>query len=372
VRARWREPAPGEREAGERSWEVVLAAFAAREPVPRKRAWWPIAAAAAGAAVVAAALSPPGLAVLDSIRDAVRGEPNAKPALFSLPTDGRLLVNSSRGAWVVQPDGSKRLLEGYRDASWSPRGLYLAAARGNELVALEPGGDIHWSLARRGRIAAPRWSDETPPCCRIAYIAGRTIRVVNGDGTGDKVWQVRVAPVAPAWRPGTHVLAGSGANHSVEIGNAESVAPDRSVEVSGPPRQLAWTADGRRLVVVEGPRIRIYTPRGRLMRVLRFERATAATSPDSQRLAVVRPVGANRSEVRIANLTDGTSRVLFSGAGDFGGAVWSPDGRWLLVPWPAADQWLFLPANGRGRVRAVANITASFGGDASIAGWCCG
>jgi hypothetical protein len=114
----WHEPAPGEREAVERSWEIVREAFEERLPAPRGRDWRPFALAAVAAAVVAAALSPPGHAVFGSLRDAVRGEKNAKPALFSLPVSrSRLLVNSAEGAWVVQSDGSKRLLEGYREAS---------------------------------------------------------------------------------------------------------------------------------------------------------------------------------------------------------------------------------------------------------------
>src|SRR5205823_7269551 len=106
--------------------------------------------------------STPGRAVLGSLKDAVRGEKNAKPALFSLPTSGQLLVASDRGVWVVQSDGSKRLLRRYRDPSWSPHGIYLAALRGHELRALEPDGAVHWSLARPGRLASPRWSDATP------------------------------------------------------------------------------------------------------------------------------------------------------------------------------------------------------------------
>ena len=137
----WDDPAPGEREAGDRSWDIVRDAYEERIRVPRKRDWRPIAIAAAGAVVVAGAVTPPGHAVFGSLRDAVRGEPNAAPALLSLPTPrSRLLVNSADGAWVVQMDGSKRLLDGYRDASWSPHGLFLAATRGGELRALEPSG----------------------------------------------------------------------------------------------------------------------------------------------------------------------------------------------------------------------------------------
>jgi hypothetical protein len=54
-------------------------------------------------------------------------------------------------------------------------------------------------------------------------------------------------------------------------------------------------------------------------------------------------------------------RVLFSGPGRFGHVAWSPFGRRLLVPWPDADQWLFL---GAARPSSVAHIAAQFGGRA--------
>ena len=86
------------------------------------------------------------------------------------------------------------------------------------------------------------------------------------------------------------------------------------------------------------------------------------------RLAVVRRGGA-RSEVVVTR----PDRLLFSGSGRFGAIAWSPDGRRLLVPWPDADQWLFL---GRGTA-AVGNIGRQFApraGRRTFAGtveWCC-
>jgi hypothetical protein len=50
--------------------------------------------------------------------------------------------------------------------------------------------------------------------------------------------------------------------------------------------------------------------------------------------------------------------------------AWSPNGRRLLVPWPDADQWLFLDADG-GRVAAIGNIARQFGGRARTVEWCC-
>ena len=111
--------------------------------------WRPAIVVVAVVAALAAVLSPPGRAVLDEIRDAV-GVEHPQPALFSLPAPGRLLVASDAGIWVVQQDGSKRLLGPYREASWSPFGRFVVAARENELAALEPDGSVRWTLAASG------------------------------------------------------------------------------------------------------------------------------------------------------------------------------------------------------------------------------
>ncbi len=196
---------PDEHEARERSLAVVRAAFAEHEPQPQRRSWKPIAAIALALVVVAGLLSPPGRAVLDEIREVV-GVEKAQPALFSLPAPGRLLVTADSGAWVVEQDGSKRLLGPYREASWSPFGRFVVASRPNELVALTPEGEVRWSLARPN-VRFPRWGG-TRTDTRIAYITGNELRVVGGDGKGDRVLDRRGRREAPVWRPGGgHVLA---------------------------------------------------------------------------------------------------------------------------------------------------------------------
>ena len=98
-----------------------------QRPRSRLRPAFALAAAALVAGVLA---SPPGWSLIHSIRKAV-GVEDAKTELFSLPAPGQLLVSSPRGLWVVQKDGSRRLLRSYRDGSWSPHGRYLAATRSN-------------------------------------------------------------------------------------------------------------------------------------------------------------------------------------------------------------------------------------------------
>ena len=42
------------------------------------------------------------------------------------------------------------------------------------------------------------------------------------------------------------------------------------------------------------------------------------------------------------------------------GVSLSPDGRWAVVGWPEADQFVFLRVTGGQQLRAVANVSAQF------------
>jgi hypothetical protein len=297
---------PGEHEARERAWGVVAAAFAEREPVPRRRSWKPVAAVAVALVALAGLLSPPGRAVLDEIREVV-GVEGAEPALFSLPTGGRLLVTSDAGAWVVERDGSKRLLGDYREASWSPFGAFVVASRANELVALEPDGDVRWSLARPD-VRLPRWGGSRTDT-RIAYFSGGALRVVVGNGKSDRLLDRGAALRAPVWRPGPgHVLVYARRDGSIRAVDADSGA---AVPFAGAAELLREPADA---------------PLQRLL-----------------------------------------------GRGEFSRPVGSPDGRWLAVGWPEADQLVFVRVRGGRQLRAVSDVSAQFRSRSSptISGWCC-
>jgi len=354
---RWDAPAPGEREAGDRTWAVVRGAYDERLPAPRKRDWRVLVAVAAGAAVLAAALSPPGLAVWSSLRDAVQTEDH----LVALPTRGRVLVNATDGAWVVSRDGSKRFLSGYRDAAWSPHGKFIGAALGNQLVALEPNGKVHWKLARRGLIRGPHWSYEG---FRIAYFVGGALRIVNGDGTGDHLLTHDVRPGPLAWEPGTHSLAYVNRTGSIAVANVDRPRSPAHIRTRLSPRQLEWTPD-HRLVAVGAKAIGVFSRRGpQLVRIgVAGSISAAASSPDGRQIATVER-RRGRSIVAVGR------REVFKGAGAISDLLWSPDGRWLLLEWPTADQWLFVRSTGR-KLVTVSNIRATYGGDPSLGGWCC-
>jgi hypothetical protein len=375
----WNDPAPGEREAAERTWEVLRTAYEERIRVPRRRDWRPLAVAVAAVVVVAAAVTPPGHAVFGSLRDAVRGEPNATPALFSLPTPhSRLLVNSAEGAWVVQSDGSKRLLDGYRDAAWSPHGLFLAAVRGNELRALEPNGDVHWSVGRAG-VASPSWSNQGNGDERVAYLARTTLRVIGGDGRGDRSLARGVARVAPAWRPGTHVLAYVDHAGRIVVRSADSAAIRWTATSEQRPAGLEWSSDGRYLLARGPSSITIFDSTGRQRLTPLGDGASAAPvvdaafMPSSHAFAFVQQA-AGRSTVWFAPQLrpDGTAaRRVFTGAGAFDRIAWSPDGRWLMLSWRSADQWLFIRSAAVRKVIPISGIEDAFGPAALPAGWCC-
>ena len=357
---------PDEHEARGRAWTVVQAAFAEREPQPQRRSWKPVALLAAGAVVVAGLVSPPGRAVLDEIREVV-GVEQAQPALFSLPAPGRMLVTADSGAWVVERDGSKRLLGRYDEASWSPFGRFVVASRKNELVALTPDGKPRWSLARRD-VRFPRWGG-TRTDTRIAYLSRGTLRVVGGDGKGDRRAARRASPVAPAWRPGpAHVLTYAREDGFVRVVGAD----DGSVLSRGEAREvvrLDWVAD-RRLLVTSGA-ARLFDDSGQPVLRADGRFSGGALAPRAQQLALISLRGGT-SVVELFS-RDRRSRELFSGRGRFTGPVWSPDGRWVAIGWPEADQLVFLRTVGRAQIRAISNVSSQFRSRSfpAIRGWCC-
>jgi hypothetical protein len=371
-------PAPDEEAARERTWDTVRAAFEQREPVswPVRHARPLIALAVAGA-LIAAALTPPGEAVVNEVRDAIgreriAGVPQAREALFSLPTSGRLLVDSGRGSWIVRPDGSRRLLGRYREPAWSPHGLFVAAVREGELVALTPEGTVRWSLPRRGQVSSPVWTG-TRTDTDIAYLRDRELRVVAGDGEGDRLLAANAAAIAPAWRPGgRRVIAYVARPSRLRVLDGETGEELWSAPMSDPKSaSLEWSHDGRRLLLEEGKRIRLFAADGRLVRSLaappgRFF-LDAALRPGGHAFAysVVHPPR-NRSVVYGAD-----GRQLFAGAGWLVDLAWAPDGRWLTFAWPEADQWVFLRTPGVGRIQAVSNVSRQLGRLAHVAGWCC-
>jgi hypothetical protein len=374
--------------ARERGWQVVATAYAEREAVPRRapRTRWAIAlaTAAASAVAVAVALSPPGEAVARWFRGVVRATPEPRPAqtraaLGALPGHGLLLVVARNGPWVVQRDGARRRLGAYDDATLSPRGLYAGVARGRMLAAVDLRGGVHWTLTRPVRVTLPRWS---PDGFRIAYRSGPQLRVVYGDGALDRALVERTAAVAPAWRPAAgHVLAHVAADGAVVVRDADSgrVAWRRATQ--GRVRQLAWAPGGRLLLALTPTAAWVLSARGRVERVHAMPRGVralrAAWLPSGRAVALVRGgPGARASEAVLLGVRGTRARRVLAMPGRLTDVLASPDGRRLLLAAPDADQWLLVPATGRGRITALSGVARQFdpGGRAAAspprpAGW---
>jgi hypothetical protein len=371
--------APDELAARQRAWEVVRAAYVDRPPVPargsRRRAAILVAAAVLVGALVLA-LSPAGATVRRWLSHTL-GVPRSAPALFSLPAPGSVLVSGPGGTWTVARDGSTRRLGPWRQASWSPRGLFVAATGGDELAALDPLGTPRWKLARPA-VSDARWYP--PTGFRVAYLSGHDLRVVVGIGTGDHALATGVAAVAPSWRPNhPYELSYVDGAGRVVTRDADTGRVSWTVSPPASARELAWSTDGTRLLVAARTRAEVYDAGGHRIATIAMPPGTpildASLSPDGHMVALVR--GGAADDVVLARLTGSTPTVhrVLSGVG-LQQLTWSPDGRWLLVSWPVADQWVFVRVAGEPRIAAVSRISRQFAAGAGsgfprIEGWCC-
>ncbi len=383
VRDRLREqPLPGEAEAAARTWPVVEAALAERQP-PGRRHRAPLRLAIVIALLVlalATTLSPAGA----WIRDRFDSEPHRSPPAFAaLPKGGSVLAISRSGAYAISPNGSTQGLGSFRQAGWSPRGKHVVGVNGRRLIAVTPTGDLKWTLAEPHRVSHPAWS--TDEGFAVAYLERSNLRVVAGNG--DPVTNRRVrggaAAVTPAWLPHSdRVLAYAtkrGAIETVDVDTGRTSWRTRPA-AAGPedpadmPRALAWSQDGRRLVVLLSRSVAVLDGAGRVVRTIPLPgvgRELAVHPSGAKAAVIVSGRGQMRVlEVRLGGRRPGGSRELFQG--DVDGLAWSQNGRRLLLGWRGAGQWLLLGPGSR--IRSLHDVSRELGapgGFPRVAGWCC-
>jgi WD40-like Beta Propeller Repeat len=374
---------PRAAEAERRAWHVVRSAHASRPAAPTGRHVLRLALAALAAAVAAAALAltPAGARVGHWIDDVVSPAPAARDSL-ALPAPGRLLVVGDGSAWVVAQDGAHRRLGDFADATWSPGGLFVAGARGRELIALEPDSDVHWVRPASGPVSTPRWS---PDGFRIAYRSGSDLRVTFGNNEQDWLLARHAAPTPPAWKPlpapQLQVLAFAARSRvrivEVDTGRLLGQTPP------GPaPREIWWAQGGRLLVTVTARSVRLHSADGRLLHTIDLPTgsvaAGSALARQGHRLAIIARTASGSALLLVRLDRPAPPRRLLDSSSAFAGLSWSTDGSQIVVGRPRADKWLYVPPGDSAGLAAVSRIRERFKGSEESrtgsfprpAGWC--
>lgn len=381
-------PTADERQAQERAWLLLRAAWDAdaRAGARGGRRWRWVSIPALVVLALLAVASPPGVAVAELVRQAIGKADPAPPARpvagRALPGGGTLLASGRKGPVVVHGARSqdRKLLGAVDEAAWSPRGRFVIVARGAQVIAVDRGGRRRWSIDADARVRGPRWS---PDGFRVAYLAGRRLRVIAGDGTGGRAL-VRARPsIAPAWRPrtalGRHVVAYVEPSGRVAVRDADTGLRLGSSRARLGVRALAWTGDGSRLMVLTATRLIWLTPGGTSTRFVspgRRQRFVAlAAAGQGRSYATITRSAAGRSQVFLTHGRGSGTRFLFGVPGATAGLAFSPDGRWLAVASEAADAWLLLRPGPDGLTaqRAIAGVQRRLGAGSAprLEGWCC-
>jgi hypothetical protein len=332
--------APGEVEAGERGRRLVLAAFAERAPVRRRRLHlprvvWP---------VLAALLAASAVAVAGYLRDG-GGSPRQARAPFGAEVEDGVVLALGRGiASTVNARGRIRALGPASDGDLSPHGRNAALASGSGLVAVNiADGQVRWRVPAPARVSLPRWSRErtVPPCCRVAYLAGGALYAVGGDGRGAHLVARHALAVAPAWRPGgaAHELAYA-APDGIHIVAADS-RHERARLPGSAPLALSWRADGRTLAVLDATGVTLYSASGKRLQRLAAHRGVLAGgyAPAGNRLVVLRRDASGRVSLLVRGAGGPLRAVRHLAITAVSDLRLSPDGRTALVASPEGDEW---------------------------------
>jgi hypothetical protein len=175
------------------------------------------------------------------------------PTRLSVPpgSNGLALVAGGK-LWLATRTGLR--IEGMpvSAAELSPRALYAVVGIGSSLVALAPGNRHPWVHPAGGRVVAASWS---PDGLKIAYVVTRhrryELRMIEGDGSTDRLVARSVRPAKPSWRPDALAVAYVDARGRAavdDLGTASRRTFDTR-DCGGAARAVAYAPSGRRLAV---------------------------------------------------------------------------------------------------------------------------
>ena len=140
---------------------------------------------------------------------AVSPAPRRVPTRLSVPSGSHgVAVVAGGKLWLATRAGLR--IEGMpvSAAELSPRALYAVVGIGSSLVALAPGNRRPWVQQTDGPVVSASWS---PDGLKIAYVVARPgadeLRLIEGDGSPDRLLVRRVRPVKPSWRADSLAVA---------------------------------------------------------------------------------------------------------------------------------------------------------------------
>ena len=215
---------------------------------------------------------------------------------------------------------------------------------------------MRWSLLAPRAVTTALWS---PSGFRVAYRSGQ--RPARGRRRRHGRPPARPRRVPARWRGGpapAHVLAYLSGAH-IDIVDVDSGRRLARIRLPHVPHELAWSADGRRALRQPPPLA------GDLRRARPPHRPHLdARPPDDLRPSPPRAAAARGGRAR-ARARASSEVALMAPARAAAGAVRRrraaspacasrPSGRWLLVAWPLADQWVFLRPGATGARRVLA------------------
>jgi hypothetical protein len=246
--------------------------------------------------------------------------------------------------WIVPAHGAVVAFAGGDSVDYSRRFGLLAVARRGRLSALDTTGRPRWSRTISELAGAPRWSSSRP--VRLAFLAGRALRIVDGDGRHP----LRLGPardVAPAWRPNLDQVAFARPGGEVVLasGTGKVLARWRPSRM---PVGLSWTGDEQHLVVSLRYSVVVLDPRLQVEWSMHSPSIlSAVAAPVGTRFALLTAsttaAGAPLTTLEVHDAARPAMHTRLARTWTLGGRiVWSPDARSLIVARPVLRDWLLI------------------------------